>query len=136
MAITPLDYNKSLRQDIVVKQGDTWRKRFALQTDETGDPENGTAVNISGATWALKVSDKVSGTEKMSRTTDTDWSKTGVHVDTAADGEFSVNVVSGDTATICDWIWELVMTISTSLVETVTRTLMFGRFVVQEDAVA
>jgi hypothetical protein len=137
MASTPIDFNETLKQDIVLKQGDTWRKRFTLKVDTGSGP---TAVNLTNITWAMTVSDRVGGTSLLAKTTDTDWTKTGVHVDTAADGTFTVNVLAGDGTTlgVMEGVWELTLSATAAVtnMESVVRTLMAGRFVVQEDVVS
>lgn len=134
---TPIDFNETLKQDIVFKQGDTWRKKFSLKVETGSGP---TAVDLTNITWSLLVSDRVGGTALLTKTAlDTDWTKTGVHVDTAGQGTFTVNVLAADGTTlgVMEGVWELVITATAAVtnLESVVRTLMAGKFVIQEDAV-
>jgi hypothetical protein len=85
-----------LTVDVTVPVGDSYRKLWTLQRD-TG---TAAAVSLTSVTWTLKVSDIPDGTSKLSKTTTTDWTASGIHVDTAASGTFSVYLLAADVTTL------------------------------------
>ena len=114
--------------------GDAYRHRYTLQRD-TG---TASAVTLVGVAWAMTVSDKRGGTAVLEKTTTTDWTATGVHVDTATSGEFSVFVLPADCTTLTTgegW-WELEATFDSTHADfpSMVSTIMHGALTVESDA--
>jgi hypothetical protein len=88
--------NTPLTHDITRLVGNSYCKSWTLQRN-TG---TAAAVSLTSVTWTLIVSDIPDGTVKLSKTTTTDWLASGIHVDTAASGQFSVYILAADTTTL------------------------------------
>lgn len=120
-----------LTVDIGVTIGDAYRKLWTLQRD-TG---TAAAVSLTDVTWTLIISTDTDGTVKLSKTVTTGWTASGIHVDTAASGQFSVYVLAADVATLTagDYYYEVVATFGSSHSDfpSVVKTLFNGRFSVR-----
>ena len=81
---------------INVPRGDSYRKLWTLQRD-TGSTA---AVDLTDVTWSLVISDGRGGTALLSKTTTADWTASGIYVDAAASGQFTVYVLAADCTTI------------------------------------
>jgi len=84
--------------NVDLRVGDSYRKLWTLQRQT--DASTTAAVSLTSVTWTLKVSDYQGGTSTLSKTTAADWTASGVHVDTAASGTFSVYLLAADVTTI------------------------------------
>jgi len=110
MATIVVDVNDGVPQtlDIKIPIGDAYRKLCTLQRD-TG---SAVAVNLTGVTYAMTISDHRGGTAELSLAATEDWTASGVHVDTAASGEFSIYILGSDCTDLetgKHW-WELELT--------------------------
>lgn len=128
----PIDINGVAALDIRLHAGNTWRRRIALQTDPGTGP---IAVPLTGTSWALTVRDVRTGGIVVSGGTLTDWSASGVLVDSAAGGLFSGNLHAADTGTIApfgEYRWALTATFGAGAtnMESMTRTLLAGRLAI------
>jgi len=85
--------------NVDLRVGDSYRKLWTLQRQTTAGAA-GSAVDLTSVTWTLKVSDYQGGTSTLSKTTTNVWTASGVHVDTAASGTFSVYLLAADVTTI------------------------------------
>ena len=81
--------------DILRPLGNSYRHLWTLQRD-TGTPA---AVSLASVTWTFVVYN-AAGTAVLSKTTTTDWTASGIHVDTAATGQFSVYLTAADCTTL------------------------------------
>lgn len=140
MATTTLDRNQRYRLPITVIKGNTWRDSYALKQDTVGDGTSA-VVSISGVTWLLKVSSKRDGTVAFSGASVAALTSTGIYVDSAANGQFTVNIAAADTAgtgitTGAEGYYEVSATFpaGTANWQSVHRTIMHGPYIVTEDA--
>lgn len=121
-------------ENISLPLGDSYRKLWTLQRD-TG---TAAAVSLTDVTWTLIVSDKRGGTALLSKTTTTDWTASGVHIDTAASGQFSVYLIGSDVTTIgvrSGAYYEVVATFPSGHADfpSMVKTLIAGSLTVRED---
>jgi hypothetical protein len=121
-------------ENISLPIGDAYRKLWTLQRD-TG---TAAAVSLTSVTWTLIVSDKRGGTELLSKTTTSDWTASGVHIDTAASGQFSVYLIGSDVTTIgvrSGAYYEVVATFPSGHADfpSMVKTLIAGSLTVRED---
>ncbi len=116
--------------DVTAIIGDSYRRQWTLERD-TG---TATAVSLTGVTWTLIVSSDTDGTVKLSKTVTTVWTASGIKIDTAASGQFSVYVLAADTTTIGlgSWYYEVVATFGAAHADfpSMVKTLFKGRFTV------
>lgn len=84
--------------NVDLRVGDSYRKLWTLQRQT--DASTTAAVSLTSVTWTLKVADYQGGTSTLSKTNTTTWTSSGVHVDTAASGTFSVYLLAEDVTTI------------------------------------
>ena len=120
--------------NITVPIGDSYRKLWTLQRD-TG---TAAAVVLTDVTWTLIVSTAPGGTVLLSKTVTTDWLTSGIHVDTAASGQFSVYILAADVTTIglrSAAYYEVVATFPAAHAQfpSLVKTLFAGRLTVLED---
>lgn len=139
MATTTLDRNQRHRLPITVVKGDTWRQSFALKQDTVGDGTSA-VVSIASVTWLLRVSSKRDGTVAFSGASIASLTSTGIYVDSAANGQFTVNIASTDTGgtgitTGVEGYYEVSATFpaGTANWQSVHRTIMHGPYIVTED---
>ena len=87
-----------LPHDVAIKipVGDSYRALYTLQRD-TGTTA---AVDLTGVTWSLIISGQRSGTALLTKTTTAAWTASGIYVDSAAAGQFTVYVLAADCTTI------------------------------------
>jgi hypothetical protein len=83
-----------LELDCTVLHGDSYRGLWTLQRQSS----SGTAaVSLTSVTWTLMVYDQpTGGTVKLSKTTTAVWTASGVYVDSPANGQFTVYLLSTD----------------------------------------
>jgi len=120
--------------NITVPIGDSYRRLWTLQRD-TG---TAAAVSLTSVTWTLIVSDKRGGTALLSKTTTSDWTASGIHVDTAASGTFTVYLLAADVTTIgvrAGAYYEVVATFPSGHTDfpSMVKTLLAGTLTVRED---
>jgi len=120
--------------NIGVPLGDSYRRLWTLKRD------TGTAVvvDLTSVTWTLIISDKPGGTAVLSKTTTSDWTASGIHVDTAASGTFTVYILAADTADIgvhAGYYYEVVASFPSGHADfpSMVKTLLAGTFTVRED---
>lgn len=122
-------------QDISIPLGDSYRKLWTLQRD-TG---SAAAVSLTSVTWTLIVSSQQGGTVLLTKTTDTDWTVSGIHVDSAAAGQFSVYLLAADVTTYIGVrdgaYYEVVATFPAGHADFpgMVKTLLAGAVTVRED---
>ena len=132
----PVDVNDGLPYalNIAVPIGDSYRKPWALQRD-TG---TAAAVNLTGVTWTLIISTARNGPVKLSKTITTDWTASGIYIDSAAAGQFTVYVLAADVTAlgVGPWYYEVEATFGASHADfpSMVKTLFRGTFNVTEDA--
>jgi hypothetical protein len=118
-------------ENISLPLGDSYRRQWALERD-TG---TAAAVSLTSVTWTLIVWDKQGGTAKLSKTTTAVWTASGVHVDSAAAGQFSVYVLAADVTAlgVGDWYYEVEATFPAGHADfpSLVKTLFKGAFVVR-----
>lgn len=114
--------------------GDAYRKLWTLKRD------TGTAavVDLTDVTWTLIVSTQRGGTAVLSKTTTSAWTASGIHVDTAASGTFTVYILAADITAIgvhTGYYYEVVATFPAGHVDfpSMVKTLFAGSFTVRED---
>jgi hypothetical protein len=121
--------------DIVVPLGDRSRTLWALYRD-TG---SAAVVDLTSVTWTLNVSSAQGGTSLLSKTTASDWTASGIHVDTAASGTFSVYLLAADVTTYIGVrdgaYYEVVATFPAAHADfpSMVKTLLAGSVTVRED---
>jgi hypothetical protein len=82
-----------------VIHGDAYRKLWTLQRQSSAGTA---AVSLTNVTWALMVYDQPSGgTVKLSKTATAVWTASGIYVDSAANGQFTVYLLSTDVQGLC-----------------------------------
>ena len=86
-----------LEHDIAHQAGDAYRKLWTLERTATAETA---AVALTDVTWALVIADAPSGgTAKLSKATTAVWTASGIYVDSAANGQFTVFVTAADADT-------------------------------------
>lgn len=120
--------------DISVPLGDSYRKLWTLKRD-TG---SAAVVDLTSVTWSLIVSSAQGGTALLTKTTTTDWTASGIHVDTAASGTFSVYLLAADVTTLGvrdGAYYEVVATFPAAHADfpSMVKTLLAGAVTVRED---
>ncbi|MEN6545333.1 MAG: hypothetical protein ABFE07_04760 [Armatimonadia bacterium] len=84
-----------LEHDIAHQAGDAYRKLWTLERTATSTA----AVALTDVTWALVIADAPSGgTAKLTKATTAVWTASGIYVDSAANGQFTVFVTAADIA--------------------------------------
>jgi hypothetical protein len=93
-----------LLENISIYEGNTYRQMWALWR-ETAPGTSAVSV-LTGVTWVLRIySLPEEGTSKLSKTTTTDWTASGIYVDNAATGQFSVYILAADMAALTPGVW-------------------------------
>jgi len=119
-----------MRRDVQVADGDAHRDYFTLQVD-------GTATSLTDATWTLIISDHPGGTATISKTTTSNWTASGIKIDDAAAGQFTVSVVPADVTTLTpgEHYYEVTATFPEGhdTLPSAVKTILHGKFVVRED---
>jgi len=118
---------------ISIPIGDSYRKQWTLQRD-TG---TAAAVSLTGITWSFIVSTTQDGTAELSKTTTADWTASGIHVDTAAGGQFTVYLLAADVTTLAkgDHYYEVVATFASDHADfpSMVKTLFAGALTIKSD---
>ena len=86
--------NLPVQEDITILHGKSYRKLHTLkrETDAATGP-----VSLASVTWSLKIYDApAGGTSKLAKTTTSDWTASGIYVDSAADGQYTVHLLAAD----------------------------------------
>ena len=120
--------------NISVPIGDSYRRLWTLKRDTGSAAE----VSLTGVMWTLIVSTMRGGTAVLSKTTTADWTASGIHVDTAASGTFTVYILAADTADIgvhAGYYYEVVASFPIGHADfpNMVKTLLSGTFTVRED---
>jgi hypothetical protein len=80
--------------DITIQQGTSYRKLHTLQRETDTATA---AVSLASVTWSLKVYDAPSGgTAKLTKSTTSSFAASGIYVDSAADGKYTVHLLAAD----------------------------------------
>ena len=140
MATETRDFNDlPLRVDIRVTQGDSYKKLWKLQYNPSG---TATDIDLTNATMKLTISTAQGGTSLVSITAEiTDWTtSSGIYIDIATEGEFTVFIIEGDTETTlgAGEFWyevEMIFTDGDSTFPNITKTVLEGLCIVQKGAV-
>lgn len=132
MSTYPVDVGKLPHvRNVEVSDGDDHRDYFTVQV-------NGTATDLTSATWALRIADRQGGTVSVSKTTTSAWTTTGVKVDDASAGQITVVVAAADVTTLAPGrhYYEVVCTFPAahSSFPSMTKTILAGEFRVKKDA--
>jgi hypothetical protein len=87
-----------LELDAEIIHGDSYRKLWTLQRQSGSTTA---AVSLTSVTWTLLLYDQpTGGTVKISKTTTAVWTASGIYVDSAANGQFTVYLLDTDLAAL------------------------------------
>ena len=121
-------------RDITLQIGDSLRDRWTLQIDQSG---TATALDLTNATMTLDISTGPGGTSLLSAGEAADTGSSGVIIDSATDGQFSVSVTGSDCTSlgVGRHYYEVAATWSSgdSTLPNQVKTLLAGVFEVRED---
>ena len=85
-------------ENITVQQGCSYRELHTLKRETDTATA---AVSLASVTWSLKIYDAPSGgTSKLAKATTNDFTASGIYVDSAADGQYTVHLLAADTAAL------------------------------------
>lgn len=122
--------------DAAVRQGDSYRESYVLKLDDGAAVR---AVNLSEATFWLRVLDRPGGACVLSASEVADWTCSGIMVTDAAAGRFVVWLTAADTATVLgrgSLFYEVGIQFAADDADlpSVVKTLLVGRLAVVADA--
>lgn len=113
---------------VSVRAGDGQRLPMTIKVNDT-------ALSLTDVTWALTISDERGGTALVSGSLITDWASSGVYVDDASAGQFTIWVDEDHTGTTLgrgSYYWEVTATFpgDHATYPSLVRTLVAGVFMI------